>query len=242
MELFMKRFALASCVAVVGILSGFTWLGGWTVVSVSKIPDAWIAGKPLQLSWQVKQHGEEPVYGLTPVLEARSGSRTVRGSASEFRERGERGYRGVITFPSKGAWQVTINSGFGRTKAVLVPWEVVDSTTKVRGTVEDHLGRLGVAPHTEAERGRRMFVAKGCVTCHVHSDVSIAGEAKDFGPNLTGKQFPPAYLSRFLTDPSIKPSTDGKRMPNPGLREKDIGPLIAFINAGRRGTSTAARR
>ncbi|HEY0241860.1 MAG TPA: hypothetical protein VGC52_04290 [Gemmatimonadaceae bacterium] len=29
----------------------------------------------------------------------------------------------------------------------------------------------------------------------------------------------------------------GKRMPNPGLREKDITPLIAFINAERRVTS-----
>ena len=238
----MKRVVLVSCVAIVGILSGFTWLGGWAVVSVSNVPDAWVAGKPLQLSWLVKQHGVEPLYGLSPVLEARSGATTVRGSAAEFNEDGARGYRGVITFPSPGVWQVTINSGFGRSKAVLVPWDVVDSASRIRGTVEDHLVRLGVERHTEAERGRRMFVAKGCVTCHLHSDVSIAGEVQDFGPNLSGRHFPANYLSEFLANPSTRASTDGRRMPNPGLRETDIASLVAFINAGKPRTSTAARR
>jgi hypothetical protein len=78
-----------------------------------------------------------------------------------------------------------------------------------------------------------MFAALGCVTCHVHSAVPIAGELRDFGPDLTDRRFEAAYLARFLTDPSIKPSTNGKRMPNLALREKDIGPLIAFINAER---------
>ena len=82
-----------------------------------------------------------------------------------------------------------------------------------------------------------MFVAQGCVTCHVHRDVGISGELADFGPDLTNRKFPAAYLAKFLANPAIKPATSGKRMPNPGLREKDIAPLIAFINAERRVTS-----
>ena len=234
----MKRFVIGGCAAaLIAFVAGFTSMGGWAVVSVSKIPDAWVAGKPLQLTWVVRQHGVAPLHGLKPTLEARSGSRVVEGTTWEFAEDGQRGYRGRIAFPTTGEWQVTIHSGFGRSKAVLVPWRVVDSGTVIRGTVEEHLARRGVPPFGDAERGRRMFAAQGCVTCHVHRDVAIKGELSDFGPDLTGRKFPSDYLAKFLANPSIKPATNGKRMPNPGLREKDITPLIAFINAERRVTS-----
>jgi hypothetical protein len=233
----MKKLPLAVLgAALVLSTAAFASMGGWAVVSVSKIPDAWIAGKPLQLSWQVRQHGMERLAGLEPTLEARSGNRHVKGTTWAFAEGGEAGYRGTIIFPEPGEWQVTIRSGFGRSRGVLVPWRVVDSIRPVRGTVEDHLPTIGVAPLPEAERGRRMFAAKGCVTCHVHRDVPVSGEVNTFGPDLTERRFADDYLAKFLADPSIKPPSNGKRMPNPGLREKDIAPLVAFINAERRLT------
>ena len=234
----MKKLMLATCIAaIVGFAAGFTSFGGWAVVSVSKIPDAWIKGKPLQLQWQVRQHGVTQLYDLKPTLEARSGSRVVEGRTWQFSEDGMKGYRGQIAFPSTGEWQVTINSGFGSSKAVLVPWKVFDSVTKVSGTVEEHLAKMGIARFTEVERGRRMFAAAGCVTCHAHREIAIKGQLSDFGPDLSEKKFPATYLAKFLANPSIKPPTNGKQMPNPGLREKDIAPLIAFINAERRVTS-----
>lgn len=231
----MKRLSLGILGAMlVASAVGFASMGGWAVVTVSKIPDAWIAGKPLQLTWQVRQHGITRLEGLKPTLEARAGSRRVTGTTWAFSEDGERGYRGRITFPERGVWQVTIHSGFGRSRAVLIPWRVVDSGTAVRGTVEAHLQKRGIAPFSEPERGRRMFAAMGCVTCHVHNAVDIAGEVSDFGPDLTDRKFPPGYLARYLADPSIKPATNGKTMPSLALREKDIAPLVAFINAERR--------
>jgi hypothetical protein len=62
--------------------------GGWAVVSVAKIPDAWIAGKPLQLSWQVRQHGVAPLDDLAPTIEARAGTRRVTGRTWAFTEDG----------------------------------------------------------------------------------------------------------------------------------------------------------
>ncbi len=212
-------------------------MGGWAVVTVSKIPDAWVAGKPLQLSWQVRQHGESPLHGLQPRLEARSGSRRVTGRTWAFDEDGQKGYRGAITFPGAGDWQVTIHSGFGRSKAVLIPWRVVDSVTPVRGTVEDHLRKRGIPAMSQSERGRRMFSAMGCVTCHTHRAVGIAGEVSDFGPDLSGRRFETDYLKRFLANPAIKPASNGKRMPNMSLREKEIEMLVAFINDERRVTT-----
>ena len=234
----MKRLSPVILAALLAAsIVGFKSMGGWAVVTVSKIPDAWIAGKPLQLTWQVRQHGMTPLSGLSPTLEARSGSRVITGRTWAFSEDGQKGYRGTIVFPQTGEWQVTINSGFGRSKAVLLPWRVVDSVTAVRGTVEEHLQKRGIAPFSEQERGRRMFASMGCVTCHTHRDVNITGEVTTAGPDLTGRKFPAAYLAKFLANPSIKPSTNGNRMPSLGLREKDIGPLIAFINAERRVTS-----
>ena len=212
----MKRLLIGVIVAVV---AGFTF-GGYAVVSVAKIPDGWVTSKPLQLSWQTKQHGITALYGLKPALEARSGSRVVEGTTWEFNENGTRGYRGSITFPSTGDWQVTIVSGFMRSKAVLVPFKVVDSQN-------------AVPVLSEAERGRRLFASQGCVTCHTHRDVGIVGELSTYGPDLSERQFPAAYLAQFLNNPSIKPPTNGKQMPNLFLKDKDIAPLIAFINATR---------
>ena len=67
-------------------------------------------------------------------------------------------------------------------------------------------------------------------------DVSVEGQVKDLGPDLTNRTFPADYLAKFLANPSIKPPTNGKRMPSLGLRPKDITPLIAFINRDRRVT------
>jgi hypothetical protein len=230
----MKRLSFfAVAVLALSTIAAVGWTGGWAVVTVSKIPDAWVVGAPLRLQWKVRQHGVSALNGLQPTLEARAGSRRVKGMTWAFEEDGERGYRGRITFPEAGDWQVTIHSGFGESRAVLVPWRVVNPRAPVRGTVEEHLQTIGIRPFDEVERGRRMFAAAGCVTCHVHRAVDIRGQASAFGPDLTDRRFPADYLARFLADPSIKPPTNGRSMPNLALRAKDIAPLVAFINAER---------
>ena len=167
----------------------------------------------------------------------RSGSRRVTGTTWSYDEHGARGYRGRIVLPERGDWQVTVGSGFGRSRAVLVPFPVVDSLTPVRGTVQAHLASGGFAGLSDIERGRRAFAAQGCVTCHAHRSVDISGEVADFGPDLTERRYPPEYLARFLADPSIKPGADGRRMPNPTLTKRDIALLVAFLNAEPRQAS-----
>jgi hypothetical protein len=227
-----RLLAVIGFVVVAGTVA-FTSFGGWAVVSVAKVPDAWVAGKPLQLTWRVRQHGVTVLANLQPTLEARAGSRRVTGTTWEINGDGQAGYRGSITFPEPGEWRVTINSGFGNSRGELLPLRVVDSVTPVRGNVEGHLAKLGVAPLPDAERGRRMFAGLGCITCHVHRDVDLRGQLSDVGPELTGRRFPPDYLARFLADPSIKPPINNRSMPNLGLKDKDIALLVAFINTER---------
>jgi len=238
----MKKLVLG---AVGGLLlastAAYSAYGGWAVVKVNKVPDAWVVGKPLILSWEVRQHGIRRMGAednMIPTLEARSGSRVVSGTAAAYSEEGWKGFRGTIVFPATGDWQVTINSGFGGARAVLVPWRVVDSVRTIRGTVEEHLATLGIPRFSEVERGRRLFAAQGCVTCHVHRAVEITGQMSTVGPELTDRRLPAEYLARFLANPSIKPETPGKmRMPNLDLREKEITPLVAFLTAEQRAAT-----
>ncbi|MGH7678132.1 MAG: c-type cytochrome [Gemmatimonadaceae bacterium] len=200
--------------------------GGWAVVSVENVPDHWQVGKPLQLAFQVRQHGQHHIEGLHPVVQATSGSRTISAVTWEFREDGVTGYRARLNFPRAGDWQVRINSGFGNSRAVLLPWRVVDSSAAEPAAL------------SKVERGRRLFAAKGCVTCHVHNAVDVAGDLQNFGPDLTTRRFGPGYLEQFLANPSIKPASNGSaQMPNPRLKDKDIAPLVAFINSDRRLSS-----
>jgi cytochrome c551/c552 len=238
----VKKLALGTVgVVLLATIAAYSKVGGWAVVKVNKVPDAWIAGKPLTLSWEVRQHGVRPMGfedNLAPTLEARSGDRVVRGKAAAYSEDGWKGFRGTIVFPTTGEWQVTINSGFGNSRAVLVPWRVVDSVRTIRGTVEEHLATLGVARFDDVERGRRLFAAQGCVNCHVHRAVDITGAMSTVGPELTDRRLPAEYLARFLANPAIKtPAPGAMAMPNLALREKEIQPLVAFLTAERRAAS-----
>ena len=218
----MNRFhvVLGSALAVATIAA--TRMGGWAVVTVENPPDYLVAGKPTELTFTVRQHGMTLLGDLSPRIEANGASRRVNGSAWKTERQGT--YRGTITVPDTGVWQITVQSGFGRSKGTLLPMRAVDSPARTP------------APLAQPERGRRLFAAKGCITCHVHGGVQLATEVQ-VGPDLTDRRFPADYLARFLADPTIKPSVNGKEMPNLELKQTEIASLVAFINSERRLTS-----
>ena len=80
----------------------------------------------------------------------------------------------------------------------------------------------------DAERGKLLFAAKGCMSCHTHTGVS---PKTGFAPDLSAPRFAAAYLKTFLADPSIKaPSQPGLVMPNLQLTHGEIGALVAFLS------------
>jgi cytochrome c2 len=97
--------------------------------------------------------------------------------------------------------------------------------------------------HDPIDRGRRLFVAKGCVTCHVHADAGRPTLAP-LAPDLTHKRFDAAYLRLYLANPAIRPPTrrDGFAMPNLGLKSAEIIPLVAFLDAETRAGTQQGRR
>lgn len=84
---------------------------------------------------------------------------------------------------------------------------------------------------SQVEYGRRLFIAKGCVTCHVN-DKAFAKDSVhiDMGaPNLTSFTASEEALRLRLKDPaSVNSNTN---MPNLNLSDTEIEALIAFINS-----------
>jgi hypothetical protein len=195
--------------------------GGWAVVTVKELPDHAVAGQPLELAYAVRQHGMQLIPGLQGRVVARSGTLEVTGVAAPTFSAGR--YAARLTLPRSGAWTITIHSGFMNNSTTLLPLRVVDPGTSS-------------LPHiAEAERGRHLFVAKGCATCHTHAGSGVSGIA--VGPDLTDRRFPADYLAKFLADPTIKQSQQSpttSKMPDLELAPREIASLVAFINAERR--------
>lgn len=183
--------------------------GGWAVVTVEDLPDYIVAGKPVSLTFTVRQHGVRPLEGLTPIVEARSGSALERAAATPGREAGQ--YVASIAVPQAGPWTFTIHSGFHSSEATLLPLEAVAP------------GSRSLPVLSETEQGRRLFVAKGCATCHLGGVV---------GPDLAGMRLPPEFLKRFLANPAVLASASNRsfRMPNLNLKSGEIDALIAYLN------------
>lgn len=85
---------------------------------------------------------------------------------------------------------------------------------------------------SQAEMGRQLFIAKGCVTCHANTKIprSMKGSITvPIGTDLSNFSASPEALFMRLKDPtSVKSDT---QMPNLGLTQVEIEALIAFINS-----------
>jgi hypothetical protein len=86
---------------------------------------------------------------------------------------------------------------------------------------------------SQVELGEQLFVAKGCITCHVNTKVPNSHDYWTINPegatNLSNFSSSPEILRIRLKDPSAAKSDT--QMPNLGLSEVEIEALIAFINS-----------
>jgi cytochrome c2 len=78
-------------------------------------------------------------------------------------------------------------------------------------------------------QGEALFIAKGCLSCHVNQrvDSRYFVFSTQVGPNLTSYQTSPEYLRLWLSNPkAVKPKTE---MPDLGLSEAEIEALTSFL-------------
>jgi cytochrome c553 len=198
------------------------YAGGWATITVKHMPEYLVVGKPAELRLLVRQHGVSPLDGLTVAvratapggIEARSVAKSVAGAEGE--------YAALLTVPSAGDWTIRIDTDWPATPPLL------PVTAIPHGGAPPALSRV--------DRGKRLFVSKACLTCHINKDVS-AKNLLSAGPELTGRTFQPDYLRKFLADPAetlgkASPPRVGE-MPNQQLTADEIDALVAFINRQR---------
>ena len=210
-------------VVLASLMAVTTHAGGWGVITVRELPDVAEVGKPFSLSFTVMPHGRERAKGLSGTVEAVSGGQRVTAAASETQEPGV--YQASVVLPRRGDWVLTIKAGYQLT---LLPIAALDR------------GEAARAPVGAAERGTRLFVAKGCVTCHQNS-LATSNRSVNVGPALVPNKYQPEFLARMLADPvaNIPPRPESPvRMPNLNLAPHEIASLVAFINS----TTATARR
>ncbi len=197
--------------------------GGWATITVEDLPDYAVTGRPVNLTFTVRQHGVHPLAGLRPRVGSPSTPRQDSAPARPGSVDGE--YIATIAPTDTGEWTITIHSGFGTSSTTLLPIRVISR------------GNQPPPPLDNTERGRRLFVAKGCVTCHLHRDFNAP--TIPVGPELTAREFPSAYLSQVLTNPAaVARSLPAKAtMPNLHLKPAEIAALVAFLNGQSRAAN-----
>ncbi len=215
----MKKRTLHA--ALFGILLvpalAFTF-GGWAVITVDDLPDYVVAGKPVDIGFVMRQHGVTRLEGFSPRVTMKSGDAEVSATARAVGDKGH--YVATLTVPSAGEYKTRIQSGFGPNENNLLPLRAIAA------------GAQPPRPLADADRGHRLFYAKGCVTCHVRGAEGTDGIKA--GPDLTGRRYPPDYVAKFLADPNSSPlskSISNPWMPKLDLKDREIASLVAFINS-----------
>ena len=203
------------CMMVLFVSATVLDAGGWAVVTITA-PDTVIVGQPVTVTYAVRQHGQRLIDDLRGHVEARLGDTVIKATANGLPAAGN--YLATLTLPRAGTWTLDVVSGF------------VDSTG--RGALRVVEPGADVPALSPIVKGGRLFVSKGCATCHVEGMVSAA-------PVLGAPGYEPQHLTHFLRRPPA-PRGNEWRMPDLQLDDAEIASLVAYVNAGRPRPGSAA--
>lgn len=227
--------------------------GGWTVVTLQELPVQVQAGERITVTFLVQQHGRHPLQlsdgEVTIGAWQAAGDQVIQIEAKATNKPGY--YAAEVIFPTDGVWQWEVRPGGFPPAAMpeltvassdLPPTLPLQPTSDPWGRWQQLLLQLFSAVRRPAETGtvapvdlrqdpvaygKALFVAKGCVTCHVHGQVATQFSV-EMGPNLSSYTVIPEYVSVWLRDPkAIKLAT---QMPQLPLQAAEIDALIAFLS------------
>ena len=134
--------------------------GGWSVIALADFPDYAMAGRPLTLTFSVRQHGQSLVSGLKPSVQA-----STRGAPAVDRSR-QRRRREPASTPQHSSftgWATGRSWSMAASRrrqdpepnSIGAPAPRGDSGVSARSCSSQ---RASVAPFST--------VTKGCVSCH----------------------------------------------------------------------------
>lgn len=215
--------------------------GGWAILTVHELPESVVVGEATTLTFSLRQHGEELLAGRAPVVHLRTGGllgERQRVAAERTRQPGV--YRATFT-PSDGEeLHLRVDTDFNGWDVELLPIAVRSGrgavVTNVAGPAR---GSRPVVAASGPDRGRALFVAKGCIGCHVKADDPMLRDYQEMrvGPELTGRSFPVDFLVQKMTDAaSLRPAQPrfGARqavMPQLEVSEAEARAIASYLNA-----------
>jgi hypothetical protein len=226
----MTRRSLLSTLLFVVALPAFAFAaGGWAITTVETLPEYLVVGVPTEITFTVRQHGESPNSALAPVVEAKSGLTSIIAKATRAARPGE--YVAEVSLPRTGDWKLTIMTSAPKPLSFF-PSPSMLGRSELLPIQAINAGTPAPAPASPVDRGKALFVAKGCVGCHVHG--AVERESFKVGPELTRLGYTADHLSSLLRDPP-PPRLGGMRMPNLGLHPDEISALVAFLSPPAKG-------
>ncbi len=196
------------------LVAGFVTMGGWAVVTVKDLPEYFVAGQQYTIEFQVRQHGRNLLNDLRPSLVMSNGKDETTIDALARPSDGT--YAVTFTAPAGPQVFLTIKSGFMNNELRLYPQPVIAAGTS--------------RPAMDArDRGQVLFVAKGCNTCHVNTDLADRPDnnAMTVGPALGGRHLAREYVFQKVKKPS------SQVMPDLGLSDVEASAIAAFISGER---------
>lgn len=232
--------------------------GGWAVVTLDELPSEVRAGQPIEVGFQVMQHGVHPLVlapgEATVVARHLASGESLAFTAQPDATAGHYTVRLLLPHDGRWSWQIR-PGGFppAEMPELVVAAGLIQPAAQSQPTSNEWSWWQQVtyqllislrpppapvpAPATvdrtadQAAYGKALFVAKGCMTCHLHRMVNNNFSVQ-IGPDLSNYKVIPEYVSLWLKDPqSIKPQT---QMPQLNLSTAEIDALIAFLSAGQR--------
>jgi len=87
--------------ALVFILISAAFAGGWAIVTLDDFPEYAVAGKPVNLTFAVRQHGMTLLPGLHPTIRATPAT-ALTSKANVMRAAGPGEYTSALTVAAHG--------------------------------------------------------------------------------------------------------------------------------------------
>ena len=199
------------------LVAGLSTMGGWAVVTVKDVPEYFVAGQQYTIEFQVRQHGRTLLNGLQPELLLGVGSGR-KETIPAVPQPAAGTYAATFTAPSTGPILLTIKSDWGSSELNLLPQIVVAAGTT----------RPAMAT---ADRGRMLFVAKGCTICHVGADATDDNNHLRVGPDLGGGRLTRQSVMQKIKNPA------SQIMPDLGLSDTEATAIAVFLS-GERAAAT----
>jgi mono/diheme cytochrome c family protein len=197
------------------LAAGLVGMGGWAVVTIQELPEYFVAGRPYTIEFKVRQHGRNFLNDLEPelIVSTLGGANEQRFPAKAQSAPGT--YAATFTAPATGPLYLTIKSGFGGSNLRLYPARVIAADARAPS----------ISP---VDRGRALFVAKGCNACHTNSDLVDRPDNQQIkvGPELGGRRLARDYVMEKMAKPK------SETMPDLGLSDAEITAIAAFLTAG----------